>query len=115
MKVRLSLESLRELDMGRISAAWDHELRHVVRDMHDRPTDASPREISLRFTLTPEDDGGVLAAVNGEFEVKSKVPPRRSRRYQLQAHASGVLLVNPESPDDVRQGTLDEAAEGGAD
>jgi hypothetical protein len=41
--------------------------------------------------------------------IRAKVPTRRSRKYQLAAHANGALLVNPDSPDDVSQMTIDEA------
>jgi hypothetical protein len=108
MKIKLTLDTLKSLDMGKISAAFDHELRHVVKDCIDRPGDESTRTVALQMTVKPEPSDGVCDTVMCEFTVTSKVPPRRSRQFQLQAHARGDVLVNTESPDDVRQGTLDE-------
>lgn len=110
MKMRLTLETLKDLDLGKVNAAFDRELAHVVKDCIDRPDDRTARTVSLELAVTPEAEGGVCEVVNGEFTIKSKVPPRRSRRYEMAVKPTGVALINPESPDAVRQMTLDEKA-----
>lgn len=108
MKIRLSLATLGQLDLGKIDAAFAAELRHVVKDCIDRPHEESARKVVLELAVTPRASDGVCSVVDGEFTLKSTVPPRRTRPYEMAVHASGQLLVNPESPDDIRQGTLDE-------
>ena len=110
-KVKLGLENLQLLDNQKIAAAFNHELRHVVKDCIDRPGDDRARAVSLDMTVTPECDreSGVCDTVSVEFTVKSAVPNRRSRKFQMAVDAKGVIVVNPESPENVRQGTLDEA------
>ena len=109
MKIKLGLSTLKELDMGKITAAFDHELKHVVKDCIDRPGDNRDRVVELQMRVVPDCDGsGIAETVTAEFSIKSKVPPRQSKKYQLQASANGVVTVNPESPENVHQGTLDE-------
>lgn len=108
-KMKLGLDTLNQIDMGKIKAAFDHELKHVVKDALDRPGDSTPRVVQLSMSVVPDvDSQGVAETVTCEFNVKSKVPPRRSKKYQLQASANGTVMVNPESPDNIHQGTLDE-------
>jgi hypothetical protein len=114
MKIKLGLSSLKELDMGKIAAAFDHEMRHVVNDCLDRPGDETARTVSLCMKMVPDcDSTGVAETVTAEFVIKSTVPPRTSKKYQLQTHRNGHVLVNPESPEDITQGTLDEVLEDG--
>lgn len=109
MKIKLGLDTLKELDMGKIPAAFNHELAYVVKDCLDRPGDDAVRAVELRLEVTPDcDASGVAETVTAEFSVKSKIPPRRTKKFQLQASANGTVIVNPESADDVNQGTLDE-------
>lgn len=115
MKIPMTLNSLGELDNGKIVAAFDHELRHVVRDCVDRPGDKSSRVVTLQLNVTPDpDERSLCETVLCEFTVKSQVPPRRTKAYQLEARANGAVLVNPASPESIRQGTLDEAGLGAA-
>lgn len=108
MKIRLSLATLGQLDLGKVDAAFANELRHVVKDCIDRPHEGQARKVVIELAVTPRPSDGVCSVVDGEFTLKSTVPPRRTRPYEMAVHASGALMVNPESPEDVRQGTLDE-------
>lgn len=110
-KIKLTLSTLNSLDMGKITTAFDHELTHVVKDCIDRPNDDRDRIVNLKMRVKPDASDGVADTVMCEFVVQSAVPPRQSKRYQLQAHASGAVLVNPESADNIHQGTLDETLE----
>lgn len=111
-KIALTLESLQDLDMGKVATAWKQDLERLVRDCMDRPGDTTSRTLNLKLTLVPEqDDTGACEVVSGEFEIIARTPPRRSRKYEMQVHGSGSLLVNPESPSNIRQRTLDEVEE----
>lgn len=107
-KIQLSLSNLKELGNGVLDAAFRKDLEFCVRDCVDRPGDKRPRKVALIMTIEPEEEDGVCDTVAAEFEVRASIPTRRSRKYSLQAKPNGTLLVNPESPDDIRQGTLDE-------
>lgn len=109
MKVRLTLEELARLDNGKVAAIFARELRHVVTDCVDRPTDKSLRKITMTVSVAPQECDGVCDTVESEITIKSSVPDRRTRPYQLEVNGRGEVLVNDASPDDVRQGTLDEA------
>lgn len=115
MKIKLGLSTIKELQMGKVSAAFDHELQHVVKDCMDRPDDKTARKVQLTIDVVPDTSDGVCDMVQASFTVKSSVPARKSRVYQLSAHASGAVLVNPESPEDIGQGTLDEVLSGNDD
>lgn len=104
-RMRLTLASIKDLDNGRVHAAWGHELAHVVKDCYDRPNDGKARKVTLQASLTPKGE----EAVDIELEITSSVPPRRSRPFEMAiAPRDGDLIFNDASQDDVRQGTLDE-------
>lgn len=110
MKQKFTLASLSDLDMGKVSAAVQGELSAVVRDLVDRPGDQAKRSVILQIDLTPEkNDLGVCETALVDFKISSRVPPRQSRAYSMGVHPSGGLIFNPESPDNVRQASLDEA------
>lgn len=105
---KLTLAMLKDLDMGRVAAGFQKELDHIVKDCEDRPGDVRARQVTLKLSLVPDSDGmGVCETVQGEFSITSSVPNRVSKKYQMRVHANGSLLFNPESPEDVTQGTLD--------
>lgn len=110
MKVTLTLEQLAKIDNGKVAAVFQQELRRVVNDCVDRPTDNKPRKVNMTVSVAPQESDGVCATVEMEVVVKSSVPDRRTRPYQLEVHARGDVMLNDASPDDVRQRTLDEAA-----
>lgn len=109
MKTQLTLANMRELDFGKIDVAFRHELKRIVDDMVERPGDDRPREIGIRFSFTPDGESGVCQTCRMEVEMKSKVPSVRTKPYELGVNAGGGLVFNPASPDDIKQGTLDEA------
>lgn len=109
MKVRLTLEELARLDQGKVAAVFQRELKHVVGDCVDRATDKTARKITMTLSVTPQECDGVCDTVEAEVTIKSSVPDRRTRPYQLAVNGRGDVVVNDASPDDVRQTTLDEA------
>jgi hypothetical protein len=108
-KMRLTLDVLKDLDMGKVAAGFQKEVAHVVADCMDRPSDDRARKVGLIMSVVPDCDGmGVCETATVEFKIQSSVPARQSKTYQMRVHANGSLLFNPESPDNVHQGTLDE-------
>lgn len=112
MKKILTLDSLKGLNAGLPAAAWQKELEHIVKDCVDRPGDSSPRTLTLTLAMVPKEENGTCDAVEAEIEIKAKVPPRRSRKYEMGVNAKGVVSFNDESPESIKQGTLDEVEAG---
>lgn len=109
MKQPLKLSNLKNLDLGKVDAAFTNEVKKVVADMVDRPGDSTPRSIVLKFDFTPEAINGVCETAGVEFALHTKLPPKKTRRYSMGVHPAGGLIFNPESPENVHQGTLDES------
>lgn len=113
-KVILSTDTLDQLDNGKISAAFRKELQRVAQDLMDRPGDKSVREVHMTMRIAPvANDAGVCEEANVEIEIKSKVPPRRSRVYSMGVTpaAKGQIMFNPASDENINQKSLDEANE----
>lgn len=105
--VSLTLDALKNLDNGKVDAAFQHELKHAIEDCMDRPGDANARQVGLTAKITPVvDDDGSCAGASVEFTVKSKVPDRKSRPYSFGINKKGHLYFSDESPDNVDQFTF---------
>lgn len=106
-RLPLSLDNLKRLDLGTASKQFQMALDEVIADLVSRPMDETKREVTLTLSLVPQaDHNRQLVAVMATFMVKSKRPGWRTMDYQLAVSAAGDLMFNPDSPDDVRQGTL---------
>lgn len=110
--VQLSLTSLDDLDDGRVSKAFLHELKRLVQDCMDRPSDKKTRTLTLELNMTPviSTEGGVVECegVHGEFTIKGKVPVRRSKTYEFRANNKGQLAYSSTSPENADQTTFDD-------
>lgn len=105
---KLTLENLRNLSSGVVAGAFDRELERVMEDCFDRPALKVARKLTLSFSVVPvTDDGKVCQFANVEIKVAASLPPQKSIPFQMQATPRG-LLVNPASPDDARQATLND-------
>lgn len=109
----LNLQSLMEsLDGGRISEAFQHELRRCIADCDDRPGDDKDRVVTLQFKMSPIcDDRGHCDEVKGKFHVSSTVPKRRSKVYSFgvrKKENKHQLVFNDLSDDNIGQKTIDE-------
>lgn len=104
-----NLNSLGELDSGRVGVAFEQALSRLISDLRDRPGDGAKRNLTLDIAMTPVvDDGGNLTSAKVQCLVKDKIPTRKSRVYDMQATRKG-LHFNELSPDDHRQLTIDDA------
>lgn len=108
--VELTLENLKQLDFGKIIAAFDHEREHVVKDCLDRPQDPKPREVCIRFIFKPVSDETSRTidcdSIDVGCEVSSKVPKRRTAIYSMKPKNSGELTFHPDLPSDAEGSTL---------
>lgn len=107
--IPVTLETIKDLDDGRVAAAFALELKRAVNDCMDRPGDANARNVYLECKLTPViGDDGQCEGANGEFQIKSKVPTRKSKTYSFGLNKKGFLYFSDESPDNVNQTTIHE-------
>jgi hypothetical protein len=121
--VSLSINSLAELDGGKVSAAFLHDLRRIIQDCIDRPGDKTARTITLEFSAKPQvGQELVCEGVEGKFRIKSKIPERKTKiperktkiperktkAYHFQTDRSGGLFFNANNPANSDQTTLDD-------
>jgi hypothetical protein len=105
--LNLSLESINDLDDGRVSVAFTQELKRAVLDCMDRPGDKTARTIALEVKIMPvaADDGSCEGA-NGEFQIKAKLPTRKSKTYSFKTNTKGHLMFSSTSPESADQKTI---------
>ncbi len=109
MKIAVGLNNLETLDMGRLNEAFQHHLRTVVRDCMDRPGETKKRGIKINFSIVPErNETGTCERVLMYVQIGNTVPAHQTEVFQCQPQVNGNLLVNPVSPENVDQHTLDE-------
>ena len=87
-EVPLTLDSLKQLDFGKISAAFDAERQHIVKDCMDRPHDPKARVVTIKFLFAPEQCSTGFGAVPGDVikvgcEITSSVPKRSTQVYTM--------------------------------
>lgn len=110
---KLTLDALRKLDGGRIAEAFDQAVDRARDDCIDRPGTNGARKVSLivEFKSVQDADTGGLDSVEVSFDVKEVIPPRKSRKYNMDARESvpgdpGGLFFQPLSPERHNQGTF---------
>lgn len=96
----LKLDTIKDLDDGRVAIAFDQNMKRAVQDCMDRPSDKKSRKVSIVCNVTP------IVAVSGEcegaevdFELKTSVPVQRTRSYTLIPNKVGHLKFSKNSPD----------------
>ena len=109
-RVKLSLDSLMELDGGRAAMAFQHELEKIVQDLDDRPGDKTARKVMIQLSIMPEQtDNGSAVTSEVAFRVKSSVPDRKTTSYRMKIDPiAKCLTFNPHSPEAPEQQTFDE-------
>ena len=106
--LQLNLENLAELDDGRVAIAFGQALKRAADDCIDRPGDKKARVISLEAHVIPviDADTGQCEGAHIEFQIKHKLPVRKSKTYSFEIKKGGHLWFSSESPDDVDQLTF---------
>ncbi|MGH7130991.1 MAG: hypothetical protein ACREJO_03490 [Phycisphaerales bacterium] len=109
MRTALGLDTLNILDDGRLVRAFEVELKRLVQDCVDRPGDANVRKLTMELTLTPQQEAdGSCELATAEVAMIGKIPPRRSKSYQVAVTPNGKAIINPANNTNIAQGTLDE-------
>jgi hypothetical protein len=109
-----TLDSLSDIEGGKVRLAFDRLLKRCADDCYDRPGDGAARTVTLKLEIKPvlSPEGG-CERVNVQVFAESGVPKLRSRVFDMGLTPSGRLLFNADSPDSVDQGTLlPDASEG---
>jgi hypothetical protein len=108
--LQLRLESLKDIDFGRLSAQWDLMLDHLVGDCKARPNVEKDRVITLEVRLAPMVDPNgndpELERVSFSAKVKSKVPDRQSDAITMMVKADGKVVFHADEPDEPEVGQL---------
>lgn len=100
------IEKIGELDPV-VSAQINKMIIEASNDCHNRPSDKSPRKVTIdmNFRPEPETDGDQIAM---DFDLAIKTPKRHSRLFNFSRKANGKLVFNSSNPGDIRQMSLDE-------
>lgn len=108
MSVRLlNLQSLAELDLGKGAEAFQVLLKRAVEDCMDRPGDKTARKVALEIHIVPVmEQGGDCTEVSAEIHCTARVPTYRTKPYSMGVRKGGMLVFNPDSPDNINQTTF---------
>jgi hypothetical protein len=112
--MKLSMQTIQEVDDGRIAAAFNIALERAIADLDDRGADKKTRKIALTVTLKPVVQEGQVEEIEADFQVITKTPALQSRTYRMQPRGGKSLLFNAAAPENANQGTLDDLKPGDA-
>lgn len=117
--VVLNLETLKLIDSGAVSHAFDNALRELADDISFRAKLNKKRSVALLVECEPmTNDAGACIGSTVRIAVKKSIPQMRSNPYVMEVQPRvndlAVLVFKPDSPEDVRQATFDDVAEGDA-
>lgn len=76
---KLQLSNLSDYDDGLLAAAFDQNLKRIIEDLNDRPTDDRVRKLYLEIHFEPEADRGDLDRVKINYKCKSTLPTHEGR------------------------------------
>lgn len=105
-RVQLTLDSLRVLDYGKVSAEFQKLLEFVVKDCWERPNDVKARKVLLQCEVEPISDGHDCTGVWARFKMKASTPDRQSQDYQFGVNKLGQVYFQEDSPDSPDQESL---------
>lgn len=104
---QLTLGSLADLDLGKGAEVFQRLLKRAVEDCMDRPGDKAPRKVALEIHIIPVmEQSGDCVEVSAEIVCTAKVPTYRTKPYSMGVRKGGILVFNPDSPDNINQGTF---------
>lgn len=105
--VQLSLQTIQDYDPA-IAATFNKLLKIAAMDCDDRPADDKAREVTLKVVMTPIFDANTrdCDGIEVDFQCGGKSPAHRSRPYPLNLRKNGVMVGNPDSPENPNQSTF---------
>lgn len=103
----LKLETLTELDGGRVPEAFNQALKRCVADCEDRPGVKDARKVTLEVMLSPNlDDDLEFESVDVKFQIKDTAPTRKTKKYNCNWTRGNQLVFDDMSHEDADQGSL---------
>lgn len=103
----LKLETLTDLDGGRIPEGFNQALARCVADCEDRPGVKTDRKVILEVTLSPNlDDDLEFESVDVKFQIKDTAPARKSKKYNCNWTRGHQLVFDDMSHEDADQASL---------
>ena len=104
---QLRLDTLKDLDDGRVSVAVDAALKQASLDCQDRPGNKSARKVTLELALTP------VVGQDGDCEdidvvptIKRTMPAMGGKAYRMGGQRNGLLVFSLNNPEDHNQTTV---------
>lgn len=105
--IKFDLGTLKDLDGGRVAAAFQHALQRAVVDCEDRPGEKKARKVVLEAEVIPiAGPENSCDGTNVTFRVKDTIPTRTSRQYAMgirEGKDGKRLIFNNEDPASVHQ------------
>ena len=109
---KFNLQSLVNMDDGRIKEAFEQAMRRCEEDCRDRPAVKEARKVSLVAVVSPvQGEGGDIDSCDVQFQIVDALPKRKSKVYNMRAAKNG-LFYNELSHDNHVQMTVDEFGKG---
>ncbi len=112
----LNLDTIKDLDLGRVGVGFGRLLEQAVRDCLDRPADERARKLILQLSLKPKSEivGQTVSCEGaaGVAQLRLKLPDYESQEVDFGVKQNGKLIFSEDSPRDHRQATMfdDESA-----
>jgi len=98
------LDTLKDLDDGRVHAAVNAALKMLALDCQDRPGNTAARKMSLEIRITP------VVGQDGDCEdfdvmpfIKTSLPAMGGKAYRMAGNRAGMLLFSANNPEDHNQ------------
>jgi hypothetical protein len=111
-RMELTLESLKELDHGKIASEFHVHLRRAIEDCLSRPAEGKARTVRMELTVVPSDVADAdCEQVDIRATITSTVPKARSKNYRMTALANGRVTFHDELPDNPDGRTIVDEAE----
>lgn len=111
--LKLTLDNIKEIDLGRMSKTLTMLLTRAAKDCMDRPHEPKARTVSLEFAMVPvpmtRTDGSPLEGceeVHVQIQFPTKTPVYRSKEMSMGLKADGTVFFNPDSLNNIKQATF---------
>lgn len=109
--LKFDLDTLKELDGGRVPEAFRQAVQRVINDCTDRPGLADPRKVVMELAIIPvKGEGGLLEGVAATFQISDAIPKRKTKAYSfgIRQGTDGKqkMIFSTEDPHNVSQLTF---------